>query len=154
MNRKSGETPASYTKLYGVWNSMRNRCNRSTDRGYRNYGGRGIKVCEEWNVFSVFQKWSYESGYKEGLSIDRIDNNGNYEPSNCRWVTPKIQANNSRNVHWITFKGETKTLSDWAADLGLTPQSLSYRLKHHSIEEALSHRKTVGGRYTSLAKRD
>lgn len=148
------EKPYAHTKLYGVWNSMRNRCNRTTDRNYHNYGGRGIRVCEEWNDFLVFQSWSMENGYREGLTIDRIDNDGNYEPTNCRWVTQKIQANNSRNVHWVTYNGETKTLSEWATQVGLTPHGLLNRLKNHTVAEALSTPKTKGGRYTALAERD
>ena len=75
---------------------MRRRCNKETDRSFKDYGGRGITVCKEWDKFEAFQKWSIENGYNDNLSIDRIDTNGNYEPSNCRWTDWETQAGNRR----------------------------------------------------------
>ena len=87
----------SHTKLHNVWKNIKQRCNNRNDKRYRSYGARGISICDEWNKsFSSFYIWSIEKGYKIGLSIDRIDNDGNYEPNNCRWTTTKEQNLNRR----------------------------------------------------------
>lgn len=96
------------------------RCYNKIDESYINYGGRGIKVCDEWlNDYFSFRNWAIDNGYSDNLSIDRIDVNGNYEPSNCRWATDKEQGNNKRNNKMIEYKGEVKTLSEWCDELGL-----------------------------------
>lgn len=102
------------TSIYNIWYAMRERCRLKTSTVYKHYGGRGISVAPEWNRFETFYEWAMNNGYKEGLTIDRIDNDGNYEPSNCRWATMKEQCRNRRNSILITHNGETKSLPEWA----------------------------------------
>lgn len=107
------------TRLYIIWNNMKNRCLDENIPRYGDYGGRGIKICEEWKKFENFQKWALENGYSDDLTIDRMNNEGNYEPSNCRWTNIIEQANNKRNNLLLTYKGKTKTLSEWCRELNL-----------------------------------
>lgn len=124
------------TKLYNTWRGMRDRTRRKSHPQYKNYGGRGIKVCEEWNDFNTFYKWAVKSGYKEGLTIDRIDNDDGYNPKNCRWATRKEQANNKRNNHILTYNGESHNIEEWAKILGVTRGMLVNRVRSGwSIEE-------------------
>lgn len=135
----------THLKLYGVFCGIKSRCYNPNSEAYKNYGERGIKVCKEWlnkeKGFKAFQKWAMENGYKEGLSIDRIDNNGNYEPSNCRWVTAKEQANNRRPSNmWkkreskqktkkklIEIEGNLYTYDELEKKYGIERQILIYR---------------------------
>lgn len=138
--RKANTTHGkSYTKIHRTWSSIKDRCLNSNDVAYNNYGGRGIKICEEWaNDFMTFCNWSYSNGYNETLTIDRIDNNGNYEPSNCRWVERKTQQNNRRNNHYITINNETKTLQEWGESTGIKPNTINCRIrKGWSCENAI-----------------
>lgn len=100
----------SHEKIYAIWCSMKARCYNPNNQGYTNYGGRGITVCKEWrNSFENFRDWAIANGYKEGLSIDRINVNGNYEPSNCQWITVSEQSDNKRGSRKITYKGKEYT---------------------------------------------
>lgn len=109
-----------YPKLYLVWQGMKNRCNNPKVENYCNYGGRGIKVCDEWQHSSYsFIRWAIDNGYKEGLQLDRIEVNGNYEPTNCRFVTPMVNTQNRRNTINLTINGETKCVSEWLRECQL-----------------------------------
>lgn len=133
------------TKLYSVWVQIRQRCNNCKCKSYPNYGGRGIKVCQEWDEsFLSFEEWALNNGYAEGLSIDRIDNNGNYEPGNCRWTTDFVQSRNKRNNHMITYNGETLTLTDMAIKYGYEPRVIDKRLRTGwTIERTFTEPKKV-----------
>lgn len=132
------------TRLYRIWGGMKTRCYNKSDHVYPLYGGRGITICPEWrDSFETFRDWAMANGYQEGLTIDRIDVNEDYKPENCRWVTVKEQENNRRNNRKITFKGETKTLSQWSAETGINRGTIQWRLNHGwTVEKALS---TEGG---------
>ena len=106
----------SNKRLYRIWGTMRHRCQNPKRKDYKYYGARGIKVCEEWGDFSTFYEWAINNGYNDTLTLDRVDANGNYEPSNCKWATMKEQGNNKTNNHLITYNGETKTIAQWAEE--------------------------------------
>lgn len=109
--RKHGE---STTKLFSVWRGIKSRCNNTNDS---RYGGRGISLCDEWkHDFIAFKSWAINNGYNEYLTIDRINNNGNYEPNNCKWSTASEQSKNKRSTILITAFGETKCAIDWSVD--------------------------------------
>lgn len=108
------------TRLYRIFDHMKQRCYNKNNNRYKHYGGRGIVVCDEWNSdFDVFYNWAYENGYDDTLTIDRIDVNGNYEPSNCRWITNLEQQNNKRNNVLLTYNGKTQTMAQWARELNI-----------------------------------
>ncbi len=113
---------------YAIWCHLKSRCQNPNNEKYRIYRARGIKVCERWQEFNNFYD-DMISGYKKGLSIDRIDVNGDYCKENCRWATPKTQACNTRYNHLITFNGITKTLSNWAIDKKVSHSFLQRRIK-------------------------
>lgn len=104
-----------YTRLYHRWLDMKQRCQNPKNKRWSVYGGRGITVCAEWlNSFEAFRDWALANGYRDDLTIDRINVNGNYAPDNCRWATKEEQANNKSNTIFIEFEGAKKTLSEWA----------------------------------------
>jgi len=122
---KNGHT----TKLYSIWASMKNRCYNENDSAYGNYGGRRIKICKEWkNDYKWFKKWAINNGYRNDLTIDRIDNDGNYKPENCKWSTVKEQNRNTRSNRMITYKGKTHCIAEWVEILRISRSVLYDRL--------------------------
>ena len=118
------------TRLYNTWSNMKTRCANEGRSMYYTYGGRGIKVCEEWNdSFESFYKWAMENGYKDSLSIDRIDNDGDYSPENCRWSTSQQQARNKQTTIRIMYRGQTKTLKEWCDKYNLNYHTAYRRLR-------------------------
>ena len=121
----------SNIRLYRIWRSMKNRCNNPKNYAYKNYGGRGITVCDEWeNDFTKFRDWAMSHGYADNLSIDRIDVNGNYEPENCRWTEMKTQQRNKSNNTFVEYQGEKITLAEAAEKTGINMTTL-WRRYHH-----------------------
>ena len=122
----------SNTRLYQIYCTMKQRCCNSNDMAYKDYGGRGITICKEWlDSFTAFYDWAIANGYKEDLTIDRIDVNGNYEPSNCRWLSRGEQSKNTRRNVYATFYGETKTLSEWARIANIPQTTFCRRIKQN-----------------------
>ena len=118
-----------FTKpLYIIWQGMKNRCYNPKHENYVNYNGKGISICDEWkDDFELFYNWSISNGYKKGLSIDRINNNGNYEPSNCRWVTKREQMWNTSKNKIIEYKNETRCMAEWCDILNLNYETIQSR---------------------------
>lgn len=144
LKLETGEKLKKYNdrdrKLYYRWSNMKSRCYKPNNRAYKNYGGRGIKMCPEWeNDFYAFRDWAIQNGYDESLSIDRIDVNGDYCPENCRWTTNKIQMNNRRSNRYITIDGVTKTMKEWSEIYGIRYQTVQKRIgKGMSEQEAIT----------------
>ena len=139
--QKHGQSGNNQTKLYRIWKGLKSRCYTKTNPNYKYYGGRGIKVCDEWlSDYMNFYNWSITNDYQNDLSLDRIDNDGNYEPNNCRWTTAKEQANNKRNNRYITIDDETKTLTQWCEQYDINYTTVRTRLDdfHWNIIDALT----------------
>lgn len=129
------------TRLYRTWCGMKNRCYNPNYKGYKNYGGRGITICSEWLCdFQAFYDWAMANGYAENLQIDRINVDGNYEPSNCRWVTTEEQSNNKRTSRFLSLNGEKHTIAEWSKITGINSGTLESRVGLYgwSDEKALT----------------
>lgn len=130
----------SKTRLYNIWRVMIKRCTYENAINYANYGARGIRVCDEWQGFEGFKKWALAHGYADNLTIDRIDNNGDYTPDNCRWVDMTTQLRNTSRNRLIMFRGETHCMKDWAEILGMNYRTLKQRINVYgwSVERAFT----------------
>ncbi len=137
--------------LYPVWQSMIARCEKPTRLSYKYYGGRGISVDRLWRQdYQTFKRWALNNNYHPNLQLDRINNDGNYEPTNCRFVSPQVNIRNSKVVRHITIKGKTQLLCDWAKEIGISASGLSDRLQKGWSEDRLllpsTFRKLAGRR--------
>lgn len=127
-------------RLYSIWSAMRDRCNNSSNKNYKNYGGRGISVCKEWSDYSFFREWALKNGYSDTAnygecSLDRIDVNGDYKPDNCRIISLREQQNNKQNTIKVTRNGITKSIAGWCDELGVSRSNAYYRRKIGLPEE-------------------
>lgn len=137
-------TPRQENKsLYWAWKAMKQRCQNPKCKAYRNYGARGIKVCEEWQKFEPFLAWALNNGYEKGLDLDRKDNDGNYEPSNCRWIPRRQNINNRRNTVTITVDGLELPDTEWAERLGIDRALLKYWRTNHGTDYTVARIKDI-----------
>lgn len=123
----------SKTRLHKIWVDMRSRCRNPNLECYHNYGGRGIKVCEEWENFDSFMMWANSNGYNDKLTIDRIDVDGNYEPNNCRWITKKEQENNKRNNVYDYYNGELITMMQFSEKINKSFSAINYKFRNNNM---------------------
>ena len=136
------------TPLYNVWKSMRQRCNNRRSHDYIWYGADGIRICKEWSDFSNFRNWAVNSGYQKGLTIDRIDVNGDYCPENCRWVTIQEQQKNKRNVLRFQYSGSNYTVETFCKEFHISMQMFYDRKrKGWSLGEIATTPKVKAGGY-------
>ena len=144
-------------RLYETWKNMKRRCCDPSNNRAKFYIEKGIKVCDEWmNDYSEFRQWALSHGYAETLTLDRINNDGDYCPENCRWATAKIQANNQSRNHLLTYNGETLTMSEWADKLGITYATINSRVQHGwSMTRIVNtpQRRSINGHYTTTLSR-
>lgn len=141
ISKKKEKHGKTYTKLYKIWHNMKQRCFNKNNIRYKDYGARGIKVCDKWkDDFMNFYNWSMSNGYSEELTIDRINNNGNYEPNNCRWTTIKEQNNNKRNNHLLTYNKETHTITEWSRILSINYTCLRNRILKKYPQELIFYK--------------
>jgi hypothetical protein len=139
FKNKVYDTGLYQTRIYRIWSNMLTRCNNKNALYYSRYGGRGIRVCERWETFANFYE-DMVAGYDHSLTLDRIDNTGNYSPENCRWATPREQAINRENTFLVRFNGKSQTITDWAREIGIKRSTLAQRIYSYKwpIERALT----------------
>lgn len=139
----------SYTRLYTIWQGVKQRCLDENSPAYKIYGAVGITICDEWLNFENFKEWALKNGYKENLTIDRIDNNGIYTPSNCRWITQKEQNRNKKCNHFLTAYGNTRTLGEWREITGIPMSTMTNRINRGLDGEAVLYK----GKYPTRKKK-
>ena len=133
----------SNTRIYTIWSGMIQRCCNPNAKNYPRYGGRGITICEEWKEFKNFYDWSKISGYTDNLTIERLDNNGNYCPENCTWITKQKQMRNTRRNHYIKYNDEELTLTEWARKFDMNVETLRYQVNHNNFKSFVSYYKST-----------
>lgn len=134
----------SKTRLYRLWSGIKTRCYNSNDKKYMNYGGRGIKMADEWkNNFHSFATWAVCNGYEEHLTIDRINVDEDYSPNNCRWSTWEVQENNRTNNHLLEYDGKIHTLAEWAKITGIKRHTIEQRIRYGWTTERILTTKTM-----------
>ena len=155
-NRDNADGIYRDSRLYRIYYGMRTRCYNKDDISYDKYGARGITICDEWlNDFLAFQSWAINNGYKDGLTIDRIDNNCGYYPENCRWATIKEQSNNRRSNVMLSYNNEIHSVAEWSDIVHINRETIYCRLrKGWTPEEALSipTGKYIGGKYNHVTR--
>lgn len=151
LNKTHGEAK---TRLYNIWAGMKSRCYNENDCSYKNYGSRGIKVCQEWyNSYETFRDWAFNNGYNNKLSIDRINNNGNYSPENCRWTTNKEQSNNTSRTIILKYNGNKYSVKELAELLKLNYKKFLYGIHktNGDIQKSIDYAKLYKkGEYVKL----
>lgn len=136
MNRKHGYSTAE-PRLYRIWKTMKARCNNTHRAKFAIYGGRGIRVCDEWSKSpAAFVEWALDNGYRDGLQIDRIDVNGGYSPDNCRWVTPLQNARNRRNNRRLVIDGISKCVTEWIEGTDISRFTVYWWMNQNGAEYA------------------
>lgn len=147
MSGKYERHGLSNHRLHGIWRRMKNRCSNPNDQAYDIYGAKGIKVCQEWDTsFLAFYNWAKKTGYEEGLTLDRLDSDKDYQPDNCRWITRSQNTSRAgkkgkrEKARYITFRGRKQSEKQWADEIGITTVALRYRLNspNWTLEEALT----------------
>lgn len=123
-------------KLFNLWQTMKSRCENPNREKYKDYGERGIRVCNEWQDASNFVLWALRNGYKDGLQLDRINNDGNYCPENCRFVTPKENSRNRRNTKFLVVNNEKRCVAEWSEITGISAYTIYWWIKKKGIEYA------------------
>ena len=140
-SKRSTTHNMSQTRLYNIWEGMKQRCYNPNVKAYKYYGEKNIKVCDEWLDFKNFMQWSLNNGYSDSLTIDRIDIEKNYSPENCRWASKTIQANNTSTNIFITIDNMTDTIANWSKRTGINASTISWRIRHGwSVEDCLQLR--------------